>query len=67
MSHLKTLGETELEALEQTLITRYEGFREQELALDMTRGKPSLRQLNLSNAMLEYPGVTDYTADDGTD
>jgi len=67
MSDLKTLGQTGLEALEQTLVTRYEGFREQELALDMTRGKPSVRQLNLSNAMLEYPGVTDYTADDGTD
>lgn len=67
MSDLKTLNQSELEALEQSLLERYEGFREQELALDMTRGKPSARQLNLSNAMLEYPGVTDFTADDGTD
>ncbi len=67
MSELKTLGESQLQALEQELLARYEEFSKQELALDMTRGKPSLRQLNLSNAILEYPGVTDYTADDGTD
>ncbi len=67
MPDFKTLDVSELEALEQTLTTRYENFREQGLVLDMTRGKPSVRQLNLSNAMLEYPGVNDFTADDGTD
>jgi DNA-binding transcriptional MocR family regulator len=37
------------------------------LSLDLTRGKPSLRQLDLSNPLLSLPGEGDYRAADGTD
>ena len=37
------------------------------LDLDLTRGKPSAEQLDLSNGLLALPGPDDYTAADGTD
>jgi DNA-binding transcriptional MocR family regulator len=37
------------------------------LKLDLTRGKPSPAQLDLSNAMLSLPGEGDYRGADGTD
>jgi DNA-binding transcriptional MocR family regulator len=37
------------------------------LKLDLTRGKPSAQQLDLSNAMLTLPGEGDYRGADGTD
>ena len=37
------------------------------LKLDLTRGKPSAEQLDLSNAMLTLPGEGDYHGADGTD
>jgi DNA-binding transcriptional MocR family regulator len=37
------------------------------LALDLTRGKPSPEQLDLSNALLSLPGADDYRDEDGTD
>src|SRR5262249_20114167 len=46
---------------------RYDSFRQQKLALDMTRGKPSAEQLDLSNALLTILGPGDYLAADGTD
>ncbi|HMH57613.1 MAG TPA: aminotransferase class I/II-fold pyridoxal phosphate-dependent enzyme [Galbitalea sp.] len=39
----------------------------QGLKLDLTRGKPSPEQLDLSNALLALPGEGDYRAADGTD
>lgn len=56
-----------LRALVSELDARIEEFRARSLNLDMTRGKPSPRQLNLSNGLLEYPGASDYTASDGSD
>jgi DNA-binding transcriptional MocR family regulator len=44
----------------------YAALVEQGLALDITRGKPSPRQLDLSLEMLKLPGEV-YTAEDGTD
>ncbi|MEO3869328.1 aminotransferase class I/II-fold pyridoxal phosphate-dependent enzyme [Nonomuraea sp. B12E4] len=43
----------------------YAALVQQGLSLDLTRGKPSPRQLDLSNGMLELP--TSYRAADGTD
>ncbi len=37
------------------------------LALDLTRGKPSPEQLDLSNPLLSLPGPDDYRSADGTD
>src|SRR6185312_8936509 len=34
----------------------YSALRAKKLALDLTRGKPSPQQLDLSNALLELPG-----------
>ena len=45
----------------------YKALRAQHLALDLTRGKPSLEQLELSNALLGLPGADDYRDQDGTD
>jgi DNA-binding transcriptional MocR family regulator len=42
-------------------------LRSQGLKLDLTRGKPSPEQLDLSNAMLSLPGEGDYRGADGTD
>jgi DNA-binding transcriptional MocR family regulator len=46
---------------------RYDSFRQQKLSLDMTRGKPSAEQLDLSTALLTNLGPSDYLAADGTD
>ena len=42
-------------------------LRTQGLKLDLTRGKPSPEQLDLSNAMLTLPGDGDFRGADGTD
>ncbi len=46
---------------------RYAAFRERGLALDMTRGKPSPEQLDLSGEMLSLLGPDDYRDAAGTD
>ena len=46
---------------------RYDDFRARGLKLDMTRGKPSSEQLNLSSDLLTILGPNDYTSVDGTD
>jgi DNA-binding transcriptional MocR family regulator len=45
----------------------YESFRMKGLKLNLTRGKPSAAQLDLSAELLSLPGAGDYTAEDGTD
>jgi DNA-binding transcriptional MocR family regulator len=42
-------------------------LRSRGLKLDLTRGKPSPEQLDLSNGLLTLPGVGDYRGADGTD
>jgi DNA-binding transcriptional MocR family regulator len=46
---------------------QHDELRAQGLKLDLTRGKPSPEQLDLSNAMLSLPGPGDYRGADGTD
>nr|WP_042367617.1 aminotransferase [Streptacidiphilus neutrinimicus] len=53
--------------VEVTLREEYAGLQAKGLKLDLTRGKPSPEQLNLSNRMLELPGEGDYLAADGSD
>jgi DNA-binding transcriptional MocR family regulator len=45
----------------------YAELKAQGLSLDLTRGKPSPAQLDLSNALLELPGSGDYRDASGTD
>lgn len=47
----------------------YDRLRSLSLSLDMTRGKPSVQQLDLSNRILNLPGdeLCDYHDDDGSD
>ncbi|WP_042420224.1 aminotransferase class I/II-fold pyridoxal phosphate-dependent enzyme [Streptacidiphilus anmyonensis] len=50
-----------------TLREEYAGLQAKGLKLDLTRGKPSPEQLDLSNRLLELPGEGDYLAADGSD
>lgn len=45
----------------------YEALQARGLALDLTRGKPSAEQLDLSEPLLELPGAGKHLAGDGTD
>jgi DNA-binding transcriptional MocR family regulator len=45
----------------------YADLQGKKLALDLTRGKPSAAQLDLSNALLELPGRGDFRDAEGTD
>ena len=56
----------QLREWEQGLAAEYETFQRQGLKLDLTRGKPSKQQLNLSNGL---DGILDgeYACADGTD
>ncbi|MEQ3552575.1 aminotransferase class I/II-fold pyridoxal phosphate-dependent enzyme [Pseudonocardia nematodicida] len=47
--------------------TAYEELKAAGLTLDLTRGKPSSEQLDLSQALLGLPGAGEYRAADDTD
>jgi aspartate/methionine/tyrosine aminotransferase len=49
------------------LTERLEGFKRRALKLDMTRGKPSAEQLDLSAGLISILGPGDHRAADGTD
>src|SRR5262245_60856284 len=67
MSTLATLSIDDLTAFRQQVLHRYDAFKQRGLKLDLTRGKPSNEQLDLSNGLLALPGERDYAAADGTD
>ncbi|MEP7117007.1 MAG: aminotransferase class I/II-fold pyridoxal phosphate-dependent enzyme [Acidobacteriota bacterium] len=67
MSQLASLPRLELAAQRDQIRRHYDAFKARGLALDLTRGKPSSQQLDLSNALLGLPGGDDYRAADGTD
>ena len=66
MSTLDTLSTGDLTAFRDQVQSRYDGFKRRGLKLDLTRGKPSSEQLELSNGLLSLPG-DDYLAADKTD
>ena len=66
MKRVDELPRQDLENLNRTLSERYEAFRERGLKLDLTRGKPSSEQLDLSATLLDGMG-DDFRAEDGTD
>jgi DNA-binding transcriptional MocR family regulator len=64
---LTRLGPEQLAAEAERLLKEYEDLSAQKLALDLTRGKPSPEQLDLSNGLESLPGEGDIRAADGTD
>lgn len=58
----------ELQALRKELSAKYRAFQGRDLKLDMSRGKPSVDQLDLSMGMMDVlSSDDDLTCDDGTD
>lgn len=67
MATLVEMSETELRAQHAELARRYAEYQAQNLKLDMSRGKPCVEQLDISNDLIDCLGANDYLADDGTD
>jgi DNA-binding transcriptional MocR family regulator len=62
----ESLGRDELQAQHEQQCRNYADLQAKNLGLDLTRGKPSPEQLDLSNDLLSLPG-TNYRDGDGTD
>ncbi len=64
---LSELSRDELVALHTESSEAYDALRARGLTLDLTRGKPSAAQLDLSNELLELPGAGRHTDAAGVD
>jgi aspartate aminotransferase len=64
---LLTLESSALAELAVKVREEYAGLKAKGLKLDLTRGKPSKAQLDLSNALLSLPGEGNYTDSEGAD
>src|SRR5271166_3802722 len=67
MRDLAQLQPQDIIQLHQQVRESYEAFKAKGLKLNLTRGKPSAAQLDLSAEMLSLPGSADYLAEGGTD
>ena len=69
MVSFSSLGRAELQTEHEQQQRNYAELQARQLKLDLTRGKPSPEQLDLSNALLELPGCGDgaYRDGEGTD
>lgn len=67
MKDLNGLNRDQLIEYKEQIVARYSGFRAQKLALDMTRGKPSPEQLDLSLGMFDQKVSTQYISEGGVD
>lgn len=65
MASLTTLSKEDLEDLHSSLWNTYKQEQTKDLHLNMSRGKPSSEQLDLSMELLQFP--KSYTLADGTD
>jgi DNA-binding transcriptional MocR family regulator len=65
MAHAQ--GSRDINQFRQQIQQNYEAFKAKGLKLNLTRGKPSPAQLDLSVGLLSLPGATDYVSEDGTD
>ncbi len=63
----ESLGRDELAAQHDLQQQNYAALKAKGLALDLTRGKPSPAQLDLSNGLLSLPGPDSYRDAEGTD
>jgi DNA-binding transcriptional MocR family regulator len=67
MTNLAQLRPDDVTASSQQLQADYDAFKARGLKLDLTRGKPSPAQLDLSAALLSLPGEKDYLAEGAVD
>jgi DNA-binding transcriptional MocR family regulator len=63
----QSLSRDELQARHDEQQRNYAKIQAKKLHLDLTRGKPSSAQLDLSNDLLSLPGAGDFRDDDGVD
>ena len=64
---LQSLGRDELQARYDLQRRNYADLQAKKLTLDLTRGKPSAAQLDLSDALLDLPGAGNYRDEEGVD
>ena len=63
-----SMSREELLSLKEELDKEFQGYKEKGLKLDMSRGKPSIAQLNLSMGMMDvFHSESDLKCEDGTD
>jgi DNA-binding transcriptional MocR family regulator len=67
MTNLAQLSSDSITAVSHQLQAHYDEFKRRGLKLDLTRGKPSAAQLDLSAALLSLPGGEDYVAEGAVD
>lgn len=67
MTLLRNLNATDLAAVEKDIRKELDAVRKKGLRLNMTRGRPSPEQLDLSNSLLSLPGNGDWQTQDGSD
>jgi len=67
MTEFSALAPEELQGLRASLMKRYAIICDRKLSLDITRGKPSPEQLDLSNRLLENVSSDDFRSPEGTD
>lgn len=60
MPHLSRSSAEELRSFHSSVRQRYDAFAQRGLKLNLTRGKPSARQLDLCNELLALPGPGDF-------
>ena len=67
MDTAKNYTNEELSGEKELLLKKYKEFREMDLSLDLSRGKPCAAQLELSSELLSLPGKDDYLSEEGID
>jgi DNA-binding transcriptional MocR family regulator len=67
MTDFTQLSSEDIARVRQQTQESYDALRAKGLKLNLTRGKPSSAQLELSAELLSLPGTTDYIAEDKTD
>src|SRR3984893_19533676 len=67
MTNITQANGKEISGVSQEIQKNYEAFKGKGLKLDLTRGKPSAAQLDLSAELLALPGSGDYVAEGGVD
>jgi hypothetical protein len=65
MTNITQANGKEISGVGQEIQKNYEAFKGKGLKLDLTRGKPSPAQLDLSAELLALPGSGDFVAEGG--